>query len=280
MEIDRLTDADVNDAWRLSTQAGWNQTRADWRRFLDLFAEGCFAGRIDGELVATSALATYDGTVGWIGMVLVEAEHRRQGYGSALFERALEAGHERDLEIIGLDATDAGAAVYETYGFESVVGIDRWAGTPSRPAESDGGGVRETSAVEEVEAVDISHAGVDRCVLLGHLLGSRGTTALVRGSDADEGIDGYAILRPGRVRPHIGPLVADRRADAAALLAAVADRFDTPVSIDAIRGESTTELLSEFDFEVQRCLRRMTHDDPRPALTNDGVFAAAGFEWG
>lgn len=254
MEIDRLAATDIDDAWRLSRQAGWNQTRDDWRRLLELFPEGCFAGRIDGELIATSAIAVYDGTVGWIGMVLVEAEHRRHGYGSAVFERALAAGHKRDLETIGLDATDAGAAVYETYGFEPVVGIDRWSGTPSRPAEFGCGGVRESNAVEEIGAVDTAHVGVDRRVLLGHLIGSRGTTALVRGS-GEETINGYAIIRPGRGRPHVGPLLADSRTDAAAL-------------------------LSAFGFEVQRRLRRMTHDDPRPALTNDGIFAAAGFEWG
>lgn len=128
LEIERLTADDTDDAWSLSTQAGWNQTWADWRRLVELFPETCFAGRVDGDIVATSTLATYDATVGWIGMVLVDGDHRRRGYGSEIFERALRAGLDRSLDVIGLDATDAGRAVYEQYEFDTVVGIDRWSG--------------------------------------------------------------------------------------------------------------------------------------------------------
>lgn len=289
LEIDRLAAADVDDAWGLSTQVGWNQTRADWRRLLELFPETCYAGRVDGELVATSTLATYGDAVGWIGMVLVDEDHRRRGYGSEIFERALEAGRERDLAVVGLDATDAGAEVYGQYGFETVVGIDRWSGTLSAPdggpeagddgaGDRDGAAVREATTLEEIAAVDAAAVEADRRPLLEHLLASDGTTALLR--DRDDGIGGYAIVRPGRTRPQVGPIVAGERADATALIAAVAERLDGPVIVDALREERTGELLEAAGLEVQRRLRRMTHGEPRPVLDGDAVVAAAGFEWG
>jgi len=278
-DIDRLTAGDVDDAWHLSTGAGWNQTREDWHRLLELFPETCFAGRVDDDLVATSTLAPYGGSVGWIGMVLVEERHRRQGYGSRIFERALDAGLERDLETIGLDATDAGAAVYEGYGFESIRGIDRWEGTVEGPDGVPGGStVREAAAPAEISAFDERYVSVDRSALIMHLLESPDTTGFVleRGGE----ITAYAIERPGRTCGQLGPVVGRGIGDASALLSGVANRLDDRVIVDAIRGASTTALLESAGLEVQRQLNRMTHEGTDPVLMDNGVVAAAGFEWG
>lgn len=278
LEIARLTTADLDDAWRLSTQVGWNQTRADWHRLLDLFPDTCFAGRVGDELVATSTLARYD-DVGWIGMVLVDEAHRRRGYGSRIFERALDAADDRGLETVGLDATDAGREVYRQYGFESVSGIDRWAGTLRC---ADGNAV--TERVEPIDGVgpiadfDRTHVDADRSALLEHVIDADGTTALRVSRDGRT--RGYAIVRPGRERRQVGPLVAADGDDASALLSRVAERTDGPVIVDALRSARTESLLSRFGLDVQRRLHRMTEGEPRSALDGDGVVAAAGFEWG
>lgn len=282
LDIDRLTDDDVGDAQRLSTQVGWNQTKADWRRLLELFPDTCFAGHVDGELVATSTLATYGDAVGWIGMVLVDEDHRRRGYGGKIFERALDAGFERDLDVVGLDATDAGREVYRRYGFETVVGIDRWTGSVATAANDgddvDIGTIDELDAVDEIAPFDRRHSGVDRRALLEHFVDARGSTGLRR--ERDGSLRGYATVRPGRTHEHVGPLVAVDRSDAAALLEGVADRVDDTVVVDALRGDRTGSLLERFGLDVQRRLHRMTHDEPRSILDGAAVDAAAGFEWG
>lgn len=283
LEIERLTVAHTDDAWSLSTQAGWNQTRADWRRLLELFPETCFAGRVGGDVVATSTLATYDATVGWIGMVLVDEDHRRQGYGSELFERALSAGLDRGLDVIGLDATDAGRTVYEQYEFDPVVGIDRWSGTVDSSVDTSEGNVTERPGdgplVDAITSFDTHHVGVDRRPLLAHLLESAYTTSLVaEGGDGD--VHGYAVVRPGRTRPQVGPLVATSDAAAERLLAAAAERVDGPLVVDGLRTRRSEAVLKRVGLDVKRRLYRMTHEDPRPALVADAVVAATGFEWG
>lgn len=278
LNIGRLTNDDLDAARRLSTQAGWNQTVADWRRLRSLFPETCFAGRLDGDLVATSVLAIYGGEVGWIGMVLVDEAHRRRGYGGAIFERALEAALDRGIERVGLDATDAGCAVYRQYGFAEVGRIDRWAGTLREPdSNADSATVYDDAAVSEVTAFDRRHSGVDRHSLLERLLDASGTTGLL--CRRNGAVTGYVLVRPGRTRPQVGPLVALERDDAEALLSTVARRIDDAV-IDAPRDEGTGPALERYGFEVQRQLRRMTYDEPRPLLDGDAVVAAAGFEWG
>lgn len=278
LDIGRLTPDDVGDAWQLSTQVGWNQTEADWWRLLELFPETCFAGRIEGALVATSTLATY-GHVGWIGMVLVDEEYRRRGYGSELFERALDTGVGVDLEIVGLDATDAGRTVYSQYGFENVGGIDRWIGTIETVPELDNTErVRNIRAVGEIAPFDRRHTGVDRRALLEHLLATEGVSGLC--CERDGKIRGYGIVRPGRIHPQIGPVVASEREHVETLFVALMRRLDEPIVVDAPRNARTEAILKNVGLDIQRRLYRMTHDEPRSVLDGEGIVAATGFEWG
>lgn len=273
--IERLSDGDLAAARRLSTAVGWNQTAADWRRLLALSPDTCFGGWVGDELVATSTLATYDGRVGWVGMVLVDEAHRRRGYGSAVFEAALDAGKEAGLEVVGLDATDAGRQVYDGYGFERVGGIDRWRGAVDLPTPE---GVSTFDRAERVAGFDAARCGVDRTPLLDHLLGSDGVTG-VRSVREGETV-GYAVVRPGRTCPQVGPVVADTPEVAERLLGAVGARVTGPVVIDALDRDVSARVLERTGLDVSRRLHRMTHEGARPALDGDGVAAAAGFEWG
>lgn len=74
---------DIDDATCLSTQANWNQTSGDWRRLVALAPDSCYGGWIDDDLVVTATVVTYDGAVGWIGMVLVDENPRRRGYAAS-----------------------------------------------------------------------------------------------------------------------------------------------------------------------------------------------------
>lgn len=283
LEIDRLTVDDVDAAWTLSRQAGWNQTRADWQRLLELFPETCFTGRVGGDVVATSTLATYDATAGWIGMVLVDEDHRRRGYGSQIFERALRAGLNSNLDVIGLDATDSGRTVYEKYDFETIVGIDRWSGAVQSSVDTTDGIVTERSGdetlVSAITSFDTCHVDVNRRPLLAHLLESASTTGIVaEGDDGD--IRGYAIIRPGRTKPQVGPLIAVTEDDAERLFAAAAERADGPLVVDGLRSQRTESVLKRVGLTMERQLYRMTYKNLQSALTADTVVAAAGFEWG
>lgn len=278
MRIRRLDRDDLDAAFALSTQAGWNQLRPDWRRLLDLYPEGCFGGTVDGDLVATTTVATYDGAVSWIGMVLVDEAHRRQGYGSAIFEHALAETLDADVPVVGLDATDFGRPLYRESGFLDAAPIARWCGELDAVAPPTG--VDELGPGRaDVHDLDRRVCGVDRSELLDALLAETGTAGFVR--EADGTVRGYAILRPGRDHWQLGPVVADRRADAEQLLGAAAAHLGTDtVLVDAVRTDDTDELLSAAGLEVQRTLSRMYRGSEELALWDDAVWAAAGFELG
>ena len=154
--IDELTAGDLDGALRLSTQAGWNQVAADWRRLLDLSTSGCLAGRLDGSLVATATVASFGAAAHWIGMVLVDEAMRGKGLGSTMFARIIARARERGGDAVGLDATDLGRPVYLKQGFTDVAPIDRWTGM-LRPATPPGDvAMIDRSVFDDVAALDLS----------------------------------------------------------------------------------------------------------------------------
>lgn len=277
LDISRLGPEDLDSALRLSTQAGWNQVAADWERFLALAPEGCFGGYVDGDLVATTCVATYDSDVSWIGMVVVEETHRHQGYGTAMFDRGLSHALSNGGQDIGLDASNLGAPLYRNQGFRSAVTVERWAGTLTRSASQEGERHTIETDVDELIELDRAILGIDRSELLARLCGEDGVTALTVGDDPV----GYAIVRPGRIHPQVGPLLAPDAAAVSSLLnGIVALLNNTRIVIDTVATKRTTTLLREHGLQRQRELSRMSYESTEPLLIDTNVWAVVDFAWG
>src|ERR1044072_6303905 len=127
LEIRLLFESDIPAAMELKEAACWNQTEADWRRLLSLQPNGCFGAVRDGRLVGTTTTTIYD-ELAWIGMVLVDPQHRRQGIAAQLMNVALDYLKDK-VETIKLDATALGQPVYEKFGFRVESVVERWSGT-------------------------------------------------------------------------------------------------------------------------------------------------------
>src|SRR5947208_12855273 len=111
-----MTFADVEFGLRLKQENGWNQTVADWARFLVMQPDGCFVAEEDGEAAGTVTTCVF-GPVAWVGMMLVEKERRGRGIGRALMNHALAFLDGKDVRSIRLDATPLGEPLYRRLGF-------------------------------------------------------------------------------------------------------------------------------------------------------------------
>jgi predicted N-acetyltransferase YhbS len=126
--IRRLAVDDIGAAQRLREQAGWNQTDHDWRRLLAWSPHGCWVAEDAGRVVGTTAVAIYGLRVAWIGMVLVEIAHRRQGIGRALLNHAIAYLDGLGVQTIALDSTPEGQPLYASLGFADAFELSRWRG--------------------------------------------------------------------------------------------------------------------------------------------------------
>lgn len=277
LTVDRLDRTDVDTAHDLSTRAGWSTRRSDWRRMVDLDAVDAFAGRLDGRLVATATLVRYGTRVGWIGMMLVHPEHRRQGHGTRMLGACLDAAHDADVATVGLDANTEGRPLYEINGFVPVADVTQWCGSLDRTGPANR--IGPVADPRPLVVLDRRATGVDRSFLLSSLLDDGTVGLLRRGPDGDATGYALALRRPPGVT--VGPLVAEAPEDAEALLRAASDRGEgTPLTVNVAGNPRAEECYRGLGFEHRRSLTRMTYGEPAEPLVGDRVWGLPAFEYG
>jgi len=275
VEIRLLFESDIAAAMRLKEAAGWNQTEDDWRRLLMLEPNGCFGAIKDGRLVGTTTTTTYGDELAWIGMVLVDPQHRRQGIAAKLMNVALDYLNGK-AATVKLDATALGQPVYEKFGFQVESLIERWSGTGNlQSAESFGG-----ASSSELLALDRIAFNADRSKLIEALM-KGGSVPPVLMRDADDELSGYALARNGTRADYVGPVVAKDPQQAETLLDQVLSQLhDRRVYIDFNKECSAgSRVLSDRGFVKERDLIRMRAGRPGPK-TSPLIVGIAGPEIG
>lgn len=281
LNIRWMEPGDVDAAMRLRAAAGWNQCPNDWLGFMSLEPKGCFVAETGGSVIATATTINYAGRFGWIGMILVDPALRRRGIATQMMDCCI-----RYLEADGcpcqkLDATDAGATVYEKIGFQVEYQVERWVREPSALS------VRTPEAVypfrpadvDSVAKMDEQAFGADRKRLLRWYAEHTSTGFQVR--DGNE-VRGFMLGRSGSAAYQVGPSVADTPETARQLLAAAVSRVSNQriiVDIPMANIEAAS-VIREFGFTPSRVLKRM-HRGGNPFPGNpDRVFCLSAFEFG
>jgi GNAT superfamily N-acetyltransferase len=269
-----LADEMVSSACRLSTQAGWEQTAEDWRRFARMDSAKAWVLLDEaGEVRASYSLASYGGGVVWIGMILVDKVLRGRGLGSAAFAAAQREAARFQPKVLGLDATDLGEPIYAKAGFETAAPIQRWAGVLRR--RDTGGLPVDTGFSARMAEFDHLACGVDRGELLRDF---SQTGALILRLEEGGLCSGYAVLRPSRTAVQLGPVAAQSRTEFEMLIEAAAEWTQgRPVICDVLQ---SADAWTERGLQPVRTLKRMTAPAQESCLTGPRIWAAAGFEWG
>lgn len=257
LHLRTMTAADIPLGMQLKAEAGWNQTEADWRRFLELAPDGCYVAEVDGTPAGTAAAIAL-GEVAWIAMVLVAAPRRGQGIGTELVRRALADLDRRGMASVRLDATALGRPIYEKLGFRAQFEVIRWEGCLA--AGADDGTARPCSdpaLLEPIAQLDREVTATRRERLLAALWRQQpdGWCAVER----DGRLRGYAAFREGSRAVQVGPAVAATADDGDALMEAIAARIaGRPVFLDVPQdNQPACRWASSRGLTVQRTFWRM-----------------------
>lgn len=276
MRLRTMTKQDIPAGFRLKELAGWNQTAADWNRFLDASPAGCFVAEVEGEVRGTAATISFENKFAWIGMVLVDPEYRSQGIGTKLLEKTIEYLDQQKMPTMKLDATPQGKPLYEKLGFVAEYGIERW--VLERPLRA-GTGTADpnrvplsTAQLESILGKDREVFGADRSSLLRALYEEAPHYAICVWSN---GLQGYAFGRKGSFADHLGPWMAEYTAAARALLHGFLGRSSRKTLIvDCLTANAVAlELLRTSGFRYARTLTRMVRG-PNGYPGNPGTLCA------
>jgi hypothetical protein len=256
---------------------GWNPGLADAACFATVDPQGFFIAALDRAPVATISCVNYDESFAFLGFYIVRADLRGRGYGLRIWNAAIAHAGAR---VIGLDGVAAQQQNYRKSGFELAYANIRYGGivTAPRAPKADVVALSEVPFAA-VEAYDATVFPAPRPAFLRTWMSAPGHAgcALIR----DGALVGWGVIRPCRTGRKIGPLVADDRAAAEAVLSALLAAtgggeifLDVPgVNRDAIT--LAQELGLAPVFETARM-----YTGPIPPLRLERVFGVTTFELG
>ena len=260
VSLSNLTSDDIGEAIRLSHAESWNQTLMDWGLLAGTKENVCLAAHEGDKIIGTATAMVYDSKVAWIGMVLVDREHRGKGLSrqllSALFEK-LNPGLS-----LKLDATPAGQPVYAKVGFKDEYVIHRMTcpsvsiELPSPGGESNPEQVGANN-ISEVVDCDSQCFGANRQQLIEYLYeNDPGSAWLIR---KGRKISGFALGRKGTRFHQIGPVQAASTEDAKRLIrSSLISIGRDPVVVDVMEDKKELmDWLVALGFSTQRHFVRM-----------------------
>lgn len=256
---------------------GWNPGAGDAACFATVDPHGFFIGDIDGVPVATISCVAYDDRFAFLGFYIVRQDFRGRGHGLRIWKAAISHAGSR---AIGLDGVVAQQSNYQKSGFVLAYANIRYGGVVAACAAPRAGIVALGDVpFAMVEASDATVFPAPRSAFLRTWISAPGHVgcAVMR----DGALAGWGVIRPCRQGRKIGPLVAEDRAAAEAVLSALLARagggeifLDVPaVNRDAVALAESVGLKPVFETA------RMYTGDISP-LRLERVFGVTTFELG
>jgi GNAT superfamily N-acetyltransferase len=256
---------------------GWNPGLADAACFAVVDPDGFLIGELDGAPAATISCVNYCASFAFLGLYIVREDVRGRGHGLRIWNAAIAHAGPR---VIGLDGVVAQQQNYEKSGFKFAYANVRYGGTVAAPDAQRAGVIAMAEVpLAVVEAYDATVFPAPRTAFLRAWIGSPGHVgrALVR----DGQLAAWGVIRRCRKGSKIGPLVADDRDAAEAVLAALITSagggeifLDVPsVNRDALALAQNLGLAPVFETA------RM-YTGPIPPLRLERVFGVTTLELG
>ena len=277
LQIRNLRPDEIALAVDWAAAEGWNPGLADAACFAIPDAQGFFVGEIDGEPVATVSCINYGDRFAFLGFYIVRERFRGAGHGLRIWNAAIAHAGPR---VIGLDGVVAQQDNYKRSGFQLAYANIRYGGVVAAPPRPPA----EVVALDKipfaiVEADDATVFPAARSAFLRAWINASGHMgrALLR----DGRLAAWGVIRPCRTGYKIGPLVADDRAAADAVVQALVGSagggevfLDVPaINREAIALAETLGLKPAFETA------RMYTGTIAP-LHIDRVFGVTSFELG
>jgi GNAT superfamily N-acetyltransferase len=277
LHIRTMRGDEISIAVNWAAAEGWNPGLADDLCFAAADAQGFFIGELDGAPAATVSCVNYGDTFAFLGFYIVRPDLRGRGYGLRIWDAAIAHAGPR---MIGLDGVATQQDNYRKSGFQLAYANVRYGGTVAVPA------ARQSNVVAlaelpfaTVEAYDATVFPAPRAAFLRRWIEAPGHVgrALLR----DGRLAGWGVIRPCRKGHKVGPLFADDRAAAEAVLKALlASVGEGGIFLDvpAINRDAVA-LAQDFGLAPVFETARM-YTGAIPKLQLDRVFGVTTFELG
>lgn len=277
LQIRNLNPSEIAIAVDWAAAEGWNPGLSDAACFAIPDAKGFFVGEVDGEPVATVSCVNYDDRFAFLGFYIVRSVYRGAGHGLRIWNAAIAHAGTR---VIGLDGVVAQQDNYKKSGFRLAYANIRYGGIVAAPPMPSADVVAlDRIPFPLIEADDATVFPAARSAFLRAWIDTPGHIG--RAQLRDGKLAARGVIRPCRTGHKIGPLVADDRMAAEAIVQALltcAASGEIFLDVPAVNREAVA-LAEALGLKPVFETARM-YTGPIPPLRIDRVFGVTSFELG
>jgi ribosomal protein S18 acetylase RimI-like enzyme len=256
---------------------GWNPGLADAACFASVDRDGFLIGELDGTAAATISCLNYDDRFAFLGFYIVRGDLRGRGHGLRIWNAAIAHAGGR---TIGLDGVVAQQDNYRKSGFRLAYANIRYGGRIGALAAPPDAIVPLAEVPFAALAADDARVfPAPRAAFLRGWIAAPGHIG--RALARDGSLAAWGVIRPCRRGHKIGPLVADDRAAAEAVLTALiaaAGAEEVFLDVPSVNGDALA-LAQDLGLSPVFETARMYTGAIRP-LALERVFGVTTFELG
>lgn len=282
--IRTLKAKDIDSVYKIYAVEQWNDRKNDIQRMFSYEPEGCFVAEIDGKIAGHIFSVRY-GKFGWIGLLIVKAEHRRKGIGTSLTKKTMDYLLNHEIKTIKLDGVPDVSDLYRKLRFVDEYDSLRFKATNKQATSLKNSSVAplEKEMMTKIAAFDSEYFGGDRSRVLKKLFEENTRRCFV--SYAESEVAGYIMSRRLEKGYRIGPWVCDPKNQQTATdlltncMEALGHDTAIYVGVPAIN-KLAVELLRESGFEQYSKSIRMRYGKKLENDRAEGIFGIGGPEKG
>jgi Acetyltransferase (GNAT) domain/Acetyltransferase (GNAT) family len=270
-----MTAEEVPLALDWAAAEGWNPGLADAVPFAAPDPAGFLVGELDGEPIATISVMNYDERFAFLGFYIVRPDLRGRGFGLRTWQAGIARAGARTVGLYGVVAQQDN---YRKSGFAFAYNNIRYGGTVGPAAATSATVPLSQLPLEVIARDDATVFPAARLSFLRAWIATPGHLgcALMR----DGRLAGWGVIRPCRTGRKIGPLVADDRAAAEVVFAALIADAGGEVFLDVPQpNRDASALAAAHGLAPVFQTARMYTGGIRPVAI-DRVYGVTTFELG
>jgi GNAT superfamily N-acetyltransferase len=273
--IAQMNRAEVVVAVDWARREGWNPGIHDAVCFHQTDPVGFYAAKLDGEIVGTISIVKYPPSFAFVGFIIVRSDLRGKGIGSLLYQFMQDSCNGFTA---GLDGVVSMQAVYEHLGFRLAHKNSRYMGTAKGCSSNQCTPIHKED-FQKIVAYDAKHFFTPRPAFLKCWLYQKDVHAFM--VQTQDEICGYGVIRKCFEGHKIGPLFADTKDTATALLETLMSTVaGEMVFLDVPEpNQSAVALAQKYSMQPVFATVRMYTKTP-PPLPLENIYGVTSFELG
>lgn len=284
LSIHPIRENDVEFVYELCKNEHWNYSRKRIERVHNYEPQGCFVALVNRKRVG-HVFSVSCGKVGWIGLLIVDKEHRRRGVGTLLMRKAMNYLIGLGVETIKLEAVPIIAELYHRLGFNTDFDSLRFKRINRKDNQSKELNVNSIRKKEitEIAHFDSEYFGANRTRVLCQLY--EDNPELCFASRIKSKIAGFIMCYKMETGYRIGPWICNPRYPKTAeelvqkCLETIETNAELYVGVPAVN-EKAVKLLLNLEFGLYSRSIRM-HFGKKPNKERvEGIFSISGPENG